>query len=71
MPSSVRNDDFILYDDKVLYKVITIQPHIPHWESWRHTYTMFTLQAEDGRILPVPDLHGEHIIARPLRKVES
>ena len=56
-PHFIKLGDFVLYQGSLM-KVITIQRDCPSISSHRKVFTMFTLQTREGKVVPVPDLHG-------------
>lgn len=56
-PKSIREGDFICYRGDLL-KVVTIQRGCPRLENLGSDFTMFTLKAATGQVLPVREITG-------------
>lgn len=66
-PHMIRVNDFILYHGS-LCEVITVQRNIPRIHSkFGRVFTMFTLRAQDGHIIPADDVTNTVCIYRKNR----
>ena len=71
LPSRIKIGDYLV-GKRETYKVVTVQPGCPYWETRHRTFTNILVESEDGEKIPLPRLEPDTKLEayRPVRRIK-